>query len=183
MQWASLHCCAVPRARSDHCVSCLSGPCGWSIPRQYVPMNHISHLYLCSKFSPGAWRADVRALVLGFPGSMADKARGCGVGMPARVAAMNTKSLEYTCESLDVKQLPQLSARTPQPPLPPCVDGAAAATYRASWAIRTYEYAVWTTCCLWVMFVDAGARCTHKVVTFACIRCRAHTKGKRSPTP
>ena len=164
-------------------MSCLSGPRRWSIPRQYVPINHVSHLYLCSKFSPGAWRADARALVLGFPGSMPGTVRGCGVGMPARGAAMNTISLEYTYESLESKQLPQLAARTPQPPLPACLGGAAAATYRASWEICTYEYAIWTTCRLWVMPVDARAQCTHNVVIFACIRCWAYTKGKRFATP
>ena len=165
MQWAWLHRCAAPTACSGHAVSCLSGRSGWMIRRQYMRINHGSHLYFCCNFSPGAWRAGVRALVLGFPGSMAGMATGCGVGAPARMAAVDTMSLCNTSESLELQQLQQLAARTPQPPLPPCLGGAAAATYRASWEICTYEYATWTTCRLWVMIVDARARCTHKIVT------------------
>ena len=121
LQWAWLHRCAAPTACSGHAVSCLSGRSGWMIRRQYMRINHGSHLYFCCNFSPGAWRAGVRALVLGFPGSMAGTATGCGVGAPARVAAVDTISLCNTSESLELQQLQQLAARTPQPPLPPCL--------------------------------------------------------------
>ena len=118
LQWAWLHRCAAPTACSGHAVSCLSGRSGWLIPRQYMRINHGSHLYFCCNLSPGAWRAGVRALVLGFPGSMAGTATGCGVGAPARVAAVDTMSLCNTSESLESKQLQQLAARTPQPLCP-----------------------------------------------------------------
>ena len=105
LQWAWLHRCAAPTACSGHAVSCLSGRSGWIIRRQYMRINHGSHLYFCCNFSPGAWRAGVRALVLGFPGSMTGTATGCGVGAPAQVAAMDTMSLCNTSESLESKQL------------------------------------------------------------------------------
>ena len=121
LQWAWLHRCAAPTACSGHAVSCLSGRSGWMIRRQYMRINHGSHLYFCCNFSPGAWRAGVRALVLDFPGSMAGTATGCGVSAPARMAAVDTISLCNTSESLELQQLQQLAARTPQPPLPPCL--------------------------------------------------------------
>ena len=121
LQWAWLHRCAAPTACSGHAVSFLSGRSGWLIRRQYMRINHGSHLYFCCNFSPGAWRAGVRALVLDFPGSMAGTATGCGVGAPARMAAVDTISLCNTSESLELQQLQQLAARTPQPPLPPCL--------------------------------------------------------------
>ena len=105
LQWAWLHRCAAPTACSGHAVSCLSGRSGWIIRRQYMRINHGSHLYFCCNFSPGAWRAGVRALVLGFPGSMTGTATGCGVGAPAHVAAVDTMSLCNTSESLESKQL------------------------------------------------------------------------------
>ena len=71
-------CAEAACARTAQVLGCLSGDFEWLVTCQHVCADHVWHHSTCSSLSPGAWRAAVGALALGFPGPVAGVTGGCG---------------------------------------------------------------------------------------------------------